>query len=208
MDLPLLHWGLCMLHRLVMAGPSCSPLALLILLIHILHLTAEFSKLNLHSLPHFSLSTSRSDNVPISLSHTMIFTATKIKSFLMCYFDYCKRAETKQNGGSKCGVMKIKSSDGCLRVTGNFHVTVVSGGWWRKHWFQVEFEDAAHFKVVRAIEQEQAAAELRGDWRSHWVEVDISRRIPNCERVMHSGCQHSADLDVQLIVLQSFRQIQ
>lgn len=104
----------------------------------------------LNWIPHSSfiyyLSTSLSDNVLIFLSHTIIFTATKIKTFLMCYFDYCKRPETKQNGCSKCGVVKINSSDSCFGITGTLSCyccewrlvekTLVLGWVWRCTPFQ------------------------------------------------------------------------
>lgn len=149
MDLPLLHWGLCVLHRQwwQWAFVFFSPGFCYSCWYTYCTLTAEFSKLNstLSSFIYY-LSTSLSDNVLISLSHAMIFTATKIKSFLMCYFDYCKRPETKQNGCSKCGVMKIKSSDGCLGVTGTLSCyccewrlvekTLVLGWVWRCSPFQ------------------------------------------------------------------------
>lgn len=81
---------------------------------HICHTaTVEFSKAN----PTFLLLHSRLEHIsirggPLSLSHTVIFTATKISSFLISYFvetfDYCKGPEIKQKGCSKCKAVKIE----------------------------------------------------------------------------------------------------
>lgn len=182
---PVTQWELCTLYRQWAVGLPVVllPRLLLLLLIHILQSFLIW-------IPHSSsfiyyLSTSLSDNVLISLSHTIIFTATKIKSFLMCYFDYCKRPETKQNGCSKCGVVKINSSDSCLGITGTLSCyccewrlvekTLVLGWVWRCTPFQ---GCQSHEQGVGSSRVERRLA------HSHWVDVTS----PGCQIVKKESC--------------------
>lgn len=74
---------------------------------------------------------SLSDKILLSLSHS-IFIGTKLSNFLMSYFvetfDYCERAGIKQNGCSKCRIVKMESSHNCHRVVGTLlYVAGLSG---------------------------------------------------------------------------------
>lgn len=121
----------------------------------------EFPKANpIETIPcffiqkHFNMSLR--DKILLSLSHS-IFIGTKFNNFLMSYFveafDYCERAGIKQNGCSKCRVVKMESSHSCHRVVGTLlYVAGLSGKPGReKLGPRLKLKMHPHFKGIRGM---------------------------------------------------------